>query len=509
MTIHMKAAPAATARSFRLTLASLIAALALAALDGNIVATALPVIASDLGGLEHLSWVVTSFMLAQSATLLLYGKLSDMYGRRPLFLFAVAIFILGSALSGMAQSMFQLILLRAVQGIGAAGIMTLSSATLADLVSPRDRGRYQGFFTGTFALCSIAGPLVGGGITSLFGWRWVFLVNLPLGLLVFGFLWWTLPRSAPRESHDIDYLGAGLIVASTVTGLLALSWAGAELPWSSPTILALFTASGLALWALIEREKRAGEPVLDLRLFRDGVFTTCSITNALVAFPFFGSVVFLPLYLQLARGFTPAQAGLIIVPQLGGLVLSSVLGGRTVSRTGHYRPLIVTGVVAIGSSLVAIGGAILAEAPLPFIMVGLATLGIGGGLAMPNLSVAVQNAVPREQLGAATSFNGFGNTLAAASGIATSGAILTGRVHAYIAAHATRDDAALLRHVGVTETAGLAPTARAVLIAAYSHAVATTFLTGGALVVVAVVAALCIPARELRNDLPVPSPFSE
>ncbi len=486
--------------SFRLTLTALIAAMGLAALDGNIVGTALPLIASDLGGLDHLAWVVTSFMLSQAATLLLYGKLSDMYGRRTLFLFAATIFVLGSIACGLAQSMVQLILLRALQGIGAAGIMTLSSATLADLVSPRERGRYQGFFTATFAFSSLAGPLVGGGITSMLGWRWVFLINLPLGAIVILLLWIVLPRRARRETHDIDYPGAALIVMTTLSGLLALSWGGAMMPWSSPTILMLVGCAMISLCALIVRESRAREPVLDLRLFGDAVFTRCAITIALVAFPFFGAIVFLPLYLQLVLGFPPAEAGMIIVPQLVGLLTASVFGGILVSRTGQYKYFIVGGLALICVSLTAIGTLITIRAPLPLLMIGLLFLGLGGGCCMPNLTVAVQNAVARERLGAATSFLSFSHTLAAAAGAATSGALLTSRLRAYIAARTAEADVERLVHVGVPDVAALDAAMREILLAAYTHAMATTFLSGGAMVAIAVVASLFIPARELRVD---------
>jgi EmrB/QacA subfamily drug resistance transporter len=488
------------APSFRITLAGLIAALSLAALDGNIVGTALPVIASDLDGLSQLSWVITAFMLAQCASLLMYGKLSDMYGRRPLFLFAVCAFVLGSLACGLAQTMLQLILLRAIQGIGAAGIMTLSSATLADLVSPRDRGRYQGYFMATFAICSIAGPLVGGIITATIGWRWIFLINLPLGAIVLAILMWTLPAATRRETHDIDYAGAGLIVLSTVSGLLALSWGGAVMPWFSPAILGLLTFSALMVAMLIAQENRATEPVLDLGLFRDRVFTTTQITNALVAFPFFGAVVYLPLYLQMVRGFDPAQAGLIIVPQLAGLLLSSIGGGMIVSRVGRYKPFITAGVTTNGISLATIGAFVHFDAPLPFIMIGLLMLGIGGGMCMPNMTVAVQNAVSRKQLGAATAFTTFANTLAAAAGVATSGAILVGRVRIYIAAHAHPAAVDKLANSGVKEVHLLSMADQAIVHGAYAHAISATFLWGGLMVAASAIASLFIPNRELISD---------
>jgi EmrB/QacA subfamily drug resistance transporter len=489
-------------------MAGLLAAMALAALDMNIVSAALPIMASELGGLNHLSWVVTSFMLAQSATLLIYGKLGDMYGRRPLFLCAVGIFMAGSLLCGLAQSMLQLIALRAVQGVGAAGLLTLSSSTLADLVSPRERGRYQSMFTATFAICSIAGPLVGGGLTSLFGWRSVFLVNLPLGAVVFALLAYTLPRKGRRKTHHIDFGGAALIIVMTTCTLLTLSLGGAELAWSSPIVLGLIGLVAALLTVFVLHERRASEPVLDLTLFRDRVFTTCAVTNAMVGFPFMGSVVFLPLYLQLVRGFVPAQAGLIVVPQLLGLLCASITGGLLVSKFGRYKPFIITGIVLIASSLATIGFLVSHEAPLPLLMGALLTLGIGGGLVMPNLVVAVQNAVPTPRLGAATAFLGFSHALASASGVATSGAILAGRVREHVAARVSGAEAVRLAAAGVTDLHHFSAPEQAILIVAYERAIATTFLTGGTIAIATVAMSLLVPQRELRRERP-PAPLFE
>jgi EmrB/QacA subfamily drug resistance transporter len=502
-------ATASRATPIWLTMVGLLAALALAALDMNIVNTALPIIASEFGGLGRLSWVVTSFILAQSATLLIYGKLSDMYGRRPLFLFAVGIFVLGSLLCGAAQSMAQLIAFRALQGVGAAGLFTLSSATLADLVSPRERGRYQSLFTATFAVCSIAGPLVGGGLTSLFGWRSVFLINLPLGLATFVILACTLPHRSRRHTHQIDVLGAGLIVVMTTSALLALSWDGPAAPWRSPIVIGFAALSLIALGCLILQERRAREPVLDLSLFRDTVFTRSALTNAMVGFPFMGSVVFLPLYLQLVRGFPPAQAGLIVLPQLVGLMSASIFGGLMVSRFGRYKPFIVVGVTLIAGSLTALGVLISSAAPLPMLMGALLVLGTGGGLCMPNLTVAVQNAVRPARVGAATAFLGFSHALASASGIAISGSILANRVRAHIATRYVEPDLSRLARVGVTELHRLVPAERAVLLAAYQHAIAVTFMTSGVIAVITIILSTRVPNRELSGDRPMPALFED
>jgi EmrB/QacA subfamily drug resistance transporter len=485
---------------FRTTLFSLLAAVALAALDGNIVATALPTIASELNGLEYISWVVTSFMLAQSATLLLYGKLGDMYGRRPLFLWAVGIFVVGSLLCGIAQSIIQLIVMRAVQGVGAAGILTLSSATLADLVSARARGRYQGYFTGTLAVCSIAGPLVGGGLTTWFGWRSVFLINLPLGLIVFALLWWRLPTSTRRHGHRVDYAGAILIVITTVSGLIALSSISGP-PWQSPRVLILAFISLVSLAALVVCERRAREPVLDLHAFRNPVFTRSALSHGIVAFPYFGSAIFLPLYLQLVRGLDPAAAGLAIAPQLLGMMAASIIGGHLVSHIGRYRPFIVAGIGMIGAGLAAIGACMLWVAPLPWFILSMIVLGLGGGLSTPNITLAVQNSASPDRVGSATAFTSFIYSIAASAGMAAFGAMIAARVHGFVVVHADPAQLEMLVHSGIGAGISLPSTARAVVAAAYTDAIGTAFLMGSIIVCIAFFTSMFIPEHDLKTTL--------
>ena len=293
--------------------------MALASLDQNIVSTALPRIVSELGGLAHLPWVITAFMLTATATAPLYGKLSDMHGRRPLFVVAILVFIAGSALCGLARSMTGLILFRGLQGLGAGGLMVLAQTAIADLVPPRQRGRYQGLFSGVFALCSVAGPVLGGVITDALSWRWIFYVNLPVGAVALSLILVALPRSErPRVAHRIDYLGAVLLTTTTAALLLLLSWGGTIAAWSSPTIVGLALGAAVLLMLLLARERVAAEPILPLPLFSNRVFAVAIGVVAVTATALFGAFVFLPTFFQLVLGKSPSHAGLLTAPLMAG-----------------------------------------------------------------------------------------------------------------------------------------------------------------------------------------------
>jgi EmrB/QacA subfamily drug resistance transporter len=464
----------------------LILALVLAALDQNIVATALPRIVSDLGGLAHLSWVVTAFLVASTMTTPLYGKLSDIYGRRPAFFSSIAIFLAGSVLCGLAGSMTQLIVFRALQGLGAGGLIVLSQTVVADLVSPRDRGRYQGLFAAVFAGCSVAGPLLGGLITDALSWRWIFYINLPVGAAAVVLIAVGLTQESRRVDRRVDYVGALLLSVATCCGLLALSWGGNTYAWSSATILGLGGSALIAFGLFTLSANRVVEPFLPPRLFRSRVFVLSVLVIGLAAMGLFAASVFFPLYFQLVQGASPTAAGLMISPMMAGVITSSVLGGRVVSRTGRYKALVTAGLFVATLCFAVLswsahegGGVVMSELIL-------AILGLGMGVSFPNLTSAIQNAVDREDIGAATATAAFVRSLGGAIGVALSGAILTARLHALLPGGVPSVD--LGNQIAAPDPA---------VVAAYREALSTTFLAGAAVVAIAFIVVALSPERPL------------
>jgi EmrB/QacA subfamily drug resistance transporter len=491
-----------TPREVRTVFAGLMLALALAALDQNIVGTALPQIVSDLGGLSHLSWVVTAFLLTSTTTTPLYGKLSDMYGRKPLFVVSISIFLLGSCLCGLSGSMTQLVIFRGIQGLGAGGLITLAQTTIADLVAPRERGRYQGLFGAVFAFSSIAGPLLGGFITDALSWRWIFYVNLPVGglalaLIVFGFR-----RPQRTVTHSIDYPGVVYLSAGTTTLLLFLTWGGVAYPWSSPLIVSMTGASALFLFLLVRQERRAAEPVFSPSIFRNKIFVIASLVIGLAFMALLGTAVFLPLYFQLVLGFSPSRAGLMMAPMTIGLIFSSFLGGRLVSRTGRYKIFPVVGLAFVSCALVGVMWASAVGAGVPLIECALALLGFGFGFVMPNLTVAIQNSVEPHELGMATATAGFFRSLGGAFGVALSGAIVTTQLHHLKVGNDGAAGARSLVEQGIQQIAKLPVLQRDIVLGAYRDAISSTFLAGAAVAVAAFVITLFLPEKPLKSSRP-------
>lgn len=491
-----------TRRELRMVLAGLMLALTLASLDQNIVGIALPQIVSDLGGLSHLSWVVTSFLLTSTATTPLYGKLSDMYGRKPLFIVAILIFLAGSCLCGLSRSMTELIVFRGVQGLGAGGLMTLAMTTIADLVAPRERGRYQGLFGAVFAFSSIAGPLLGGFITDALSWHWIFYINVPIGIMALALIAYGFRRPHQRVSHRIDYTGAVLLMSGTVTLLLLLSWGGVQYPWASPLIIGLSLVTAAIIFLLVRQEQRTEEPVLSPHIFHNKVVVIASSVMALTFMGLFGAAVFLPLFFQLVLGFPPARAGLLMAPMTAGIIISSFAGGRLVSRTGRYKIFPVVGLAAATLAFLAVMWAAAAGAGLLFVEAALIALGLGFGLVMPNLMVAIQNAVLPSELGTATATSAFFRSLGGTFGVALSGAILTSQLHGLSAGTGIESakSARAIAEQGLQQIALLPAAQKDAVIAAYRHAISTTFLVGSVIIALAFVLVLFLPEHPLKSS---------
>lgn len=460
--------------------AGLMLAMLLASLDQTIVATALPTIVGDLGGLEHISWVTTAYLLASTASTPLYGKLGDLYGRKKVFQVAIVIFLIGSALCGIAQGMTELILFRALQGLGGGGLIVGAQAIIGDVVSPRERGRYQGLFGAVFGVTSVAGPLLGGFFVENLTWRWIFYVNLPIGAIALVVIAAVLPASATRQRHRIDYLGTALMASGVSCLILFLSLGGTTQPWGSPQSVALAVAGVVLTVLFVLAERRAEEPILPLRLFSNRIFAVTSGIGFIVGFALFGSVTFLPLFLQVVNGASPTDSGLQLVPMMLGVLVTSIGSGQVISRTGRYKvfPVVGTAVMAVGFVLLAQMDASTSTLQRSLSML---VLGLGLGMVMQVLVLVVQNAVDYKDLGTATSGATFFRSIGGSFGVAIFGTIFSNRLTTTLAdAFPNGAPGALAggEGGGVNPAAvhGLPPAVRVPFVDAYADALQTVFL---------------------------------
>jgi EmrB/QacA subfamily drug resistance transporter len=411
----------------RLIFGALLLVLLLASLDQTIVSTALPTIVGDLGGIQHLSWVVTAYLLASTISGPLYGKLGDLYGRKKLLQTAIVIFLIGSALCGISQNMGELIAFRALQGLGGGGLMVTTIAVVGDIIPPRERGRYQGFFGGVFGVSTVIGPLLGGFFVDNLSWRWIFYVNVPIGLAAFVVIGAVFHARPPSARASVDYLGAAVLAGALSAIVLFTSLGGTTYAWSSPESIALISIGVLLTVAFPFVEMRAAEPILPLELFRNRVFTVTSAVGFIVGLALFGSVTYLPLFLQIVKGDSPTQSGLLLTPLMAGVLVTSILSGQLITRYGRYRPFPIAG-TAIATVGLYLLSRLSVTTPTWVTALYMLVVGLGLGMVMQVLVLAAQNAVEYRLLGVATSGSTLFRQVGGSVGVSLFGAIFANRL---------------------------------------------------------------------------------
>ena len=489
-----------THREILVVLGGLMTGMFLVALNQTIVATALPTIAGELGGLDLIAWIVTAYLLAATAATPLFGRLSDLYGRQRVFQAAIIVFLVGSVLSGASVNMPMLIGARAIQGVGGGGVMALTMTIIGDVLSPRERGRYQGYLGAVFGVASITGPLLGGFIVDHLTWRWVFLVNVPIGIAALVVTSRVLKLPHRRVEQRLDLLGAGLLVTGVTALLLVTAWGGSDHAWTSPIIVALGLGGGTLSLLFVLRQRSAAQPIIPLRLFGSRTFSLVTAGGFLVGAAMFGSIVFLPVFFQLVTGASATEAGLLLTPLMGGFILTSMVSGRLITRTGRYRAHPITGTALMAVALLLMSTMGVATSRL---VAGAFTalMGVGLGLVMQNLVLIAQNDVPAGDLGAATATVGFSRTLGGSIGTAVFGAVMAAGLFRRL--EGVRIDGAALDPAALQGSPAmilaLEPAARDAVVDAFAGALSTVFLSGVPLAMLACALMLLLPEQPLRE----------
>jgi EmrB/QacA subfamily drug resistance transporter len=489
-------------RALRTVFAALMLGMFLAALDQTIVSTALPTIVGDLGGLNHLSWVVTSYLLAATVSTPLYGKLGDVVGRKPVFLAAILIFLAGSMLAGLSQSIDELIAFRALQGVGAGGLMVGAQAIIGEIVPPRERGRYMGLIGSVFGVASVAGPLLGGFFVDSLSWRWVFYVNMPIGALAVLIVLTRLHLRTPTTRRAIDYLGAAILSSCVAALILLTTWGGSQYPWGSATIIGLGVGAVVLLAVFIWWERRVDDPLLPLGLFRSRVFTVANAMSFTVGMAMFGAIIFIPLFLQIVYGASPTSSGLRMLPLILGLLVSTIASGRAISRLGRYRvfPIAGTAILIIGMYLLSL---LRVDTASWVASVYMLVVGVGIGLVMQVLVLVVQNDVRPQEIGVATSTATFFRSVGGAFGVAIFGTIFATRLADQLKRLPPQITARLGSgvHLDPAQAKHLPSAVRPEFLSAFANALHGVFLWGVAFAAIPFVLSWLLKEVPLRTTL--------
>jgi EmrB/QacA subfamily drug resistance transporter len=499
-------------KQIMVVMGGLMAGMLLAALDQSIVGTALPTIVSQLGGIDKLSWVVTAYLLTSTAATPLWGKISDLYGRRIIFQSAIVIFLIGSALAGLSQNMGELIGFRAIQGIGGGGLMSLAFAIIGDVIPPRERGRYQGLMGAVFGLSSVAGPLLGGWFTDSIGWRWIFYINLPIGLGALVVCSFALKLPVDRREHSIDYLGSAAIVTGVTSLLLYLNWAGTSYGWASWQGLLLLGAAILLTVGFVLIERRAAEPILPLRLFRNPIFSVGNGFGFFAGFAMFGGIIYLPVYLQAVQGMSATKSGLGMLPAVAGIMATAITSGRLMAKTGKYKIYPIVGAAVIIGSLALLSTLSNTTAYWQVALYAFA-FGAGLGLTMQTMVTAIQNSVDFRDMGVATASATFFRQIGASIGTAIFGTVLTSRLAHYMkqefagspSGSGSSGSGTKLDANNVQAIQHLPAGVKEHVTAAFAHSIGDLFLTGVPFIAVALVFALVLKEKPLATSAGAPA----